>query len=736
MHLPFLAAASVPTSLRFLAESDGVPQPLRLTAAATPGSPRRFEMVAYTGGKLLLKNYPHPVVIDLAGLRGHDSPRPVIRDHQMGRELGHADRLVNDGRRLAASGIISHQNQDVTETLAAHDNGFPWKISVGCNVLKAELLAAGQTKQVNGQTITGPAIIALQAELRELSVLSIAADDSTSFSMAATAGDQTITLEADTMNFAEWLVAQGFDPNTISDTQRASLQAMYDREQGTAAPAASTPAAAAAAAPLAVAASSHGRPAVAVTGTHAGTLATPATDAQAGVLAYRQQLAAEDDRINRIRTVCAGAHLDIQAQAIRDGWDPIRAELAVLRASRATGPAIHSGGDGASSFDGTVIEAAMCLHAGLRPARVGEWYNQQTMNRALERPMRGFGIHALMHQVIHAAGLHAQAGVYDNDFIRTALRAGQKLEAAGFSTLSLPGVLANTANKVLLDAYTAVEVVWPQLAAIGSNNDFKIHTRYRLDSKGSFKKVGPDGELKHGSLSEAGYTTQLDTFGLILALNRQMIINDDLYAFLDLPKLMGRLAALRIEEAFFVLLLSNPSSFFGSGNRNYASGGGTALSLSSLTTAEQKFRDMVDSNGKPVLVSPKTLLVPTTLGPTANNIYTAQFVNETTTADTPKANANPHVGKWQPVISPYLSNTNITDQDGAAISGQSSTGWYLLADAMIRAAIRIAFLNGQQTPTLESAETDFSTLGMQWRMFHDFGLGMEDPNAAVNMAGA
>ena len=87
-------------------------------------------------------------------------------------------------------------------------------------------------------------------------------------------------------------------------------------------------------------------------------------------------------------------------------------------------------------------------------------------------------------------------------------------------------------------------------------------------------------------------------------------------------------------------------------------------------------------------------------------------------------------------MSPYLNNTAIRDQDGKAITGQSDTGWYLFADPMVRAAIGVAFLNGQRLPTIESSETEFQTLGMQWRGYLDFGVAFEDPTAAEKNAGA
>jgi hypothetical protein len=44
-------------------------------------------------------------------------------------------------------------------------------------------------------------------------------------------------------------------------------------------------------------------------------------------------------------------------------------------------------------------------------------------------------------------------------------------------------------------------------------------------------------------------------------------------------------------------------------------------------------------------------------------------------------------------------------------------------------------LDGAQSPTIQSGEMDFAQLGMQWRGFIDFGVGVEDPAGAAWASG-
>lgn len=102
-------------------------------------------------------------------------------------------------------------------------------------------------------------------------------------------------------------------------------------------------------------------------------------------------------------------------------------------------------------------------------------------------------------------------------------------------------------------------------------------------------------------------------------------------------------------------------------------------------------------------------------------------LNETTAVDEPKPTVNPHAGKYEVVSSPYLSS--------AAFPGNSSTAWYLFADPLRLAALEVAFLGGQDRPTVERADADFNILGVQFRGYIDFGVKEQDWRGALKIAG-
>ena len=415
-----------------------------------------------------------------------------------------------------------------------------------------------------------------------------------------------------------------------------------------------------------------------------------------------------------------------------------KVELDAIRASRPQGPTGHTTtrtprGTGVAN----VLEASLLLSAGIDADFIAGEMGEQTVDQAMSATYRDLGISGLMRAIAYAGGESAQGG---ENLVRAAFRAEQSIKASGVSTLSLPGILGNAANKAMLAEYRDADTTWRMFCDRGSAADFKVSTQYRLTLGGSFEKVGADGELKHGTLSESSYSRKIDTYGMMLGLTRQDLINDDVSAFLAIPRSLGRASAVRVEEAVYVELLGNSGSFYGAGNNNLLTGADTALSIDSLTRAKTVFRHRVDDNGKPLLVRPDVLLVPPELESTASVLLREQRITDPT--DTTVSTAipsvpamNPHAGTLKLGVSPYLSNAAIKDESGKALSNQSDSAWYLFARPTSVASIAVSFLSGRETPTIESTEMDFNMLGMQWRAYHDFGVSLVDSVGSVKATG-
>jgi len=681
------AAYSLPTEL-------WVQVPLQVVAGAGDGdSLPRFRMVAYTGGVMRIAGFPHPVVVDLEGLAIERQDIPVRLDHNARQGVGHTQRVTIENGQVIAEGLVSRDTSWARDVAKSGVNGFPWQASIGAAVEEAEFVPNGQSITVNGRTFAGPLHVVRKAILKEISFVDSGADSATSARIAAQKKEQSSMEEQNTSTQTEVpQEEESVGTTTVADPDaQPVVEARVDETQEQTQPK---------------------PPASTITTGNATTLEASATDD--AVTRMRQQVAAETRRIETIRKVCGGKHTDIEAQAIEEGWDEIRTELHVLRASRPQVPAVQVRPRNGSP---QVFEAVALMAGGLSSSRIEAVYAEPILEAADK--LRGIGI-----QEFCELACGKQLPRFRRD-------ATGWLQAA-FSTTALPGILSNIANKMLLEGYDYIEDAWRKIAKIASVNDFKEHSRYRMTGSFKFEQVGPDGELKHGKLDEQKFGQKADTHGIMFALTRQMIINDDMGAFTDIPRQIGMGAAESIADATWGLWLSNPvqsdsKTFFHADHANYAAGADTALAVDSLSDAEVMFGLQTKPNGKPLGIPASILLVPTALKVPAEMLMKSILLNETTTADKPKANTNPHAGKFQVVSSVYLSNASFT--------GASSKAWYLLADPNRLPAIEVAFLNGVDRPTVEKTDADFNTLGIQFRGYIDFGVREQDHRGALKMKG-
>ena len=654
----------------------------------------RFRMVAYTGGVMRITGFPHPVVVDLEGLAIDRQDIPVRLDHNPRQGVGHTQRVLIENGQVVAEGLVSRDTSWARDVAKSGVNGFPWQASIGAAVVDAEFVPNGQRITVNGRTFDGPLHVVRKAILKEISFVDSGADTATSARIAAQNKEQAVMDDTNTAT----------QDDTQHDAGQTDGNTQANATSGSATEAPTEPKAALEpTTPKSQAATP-------------GTVNASASDNSGGdpVTDMRRRMAAETRRVEAIRKVCAGKHPDLEAKAIEEGWDESRTELHVLRASRPQVPAVASQPRNTSP---QVFEAVALMASGFPNSRIEGVYDEPILEAADK--LRGVGIQEFCEL---ASGQRLPRFRRD---------ASGWLQAA-FSTTSLPGILSNIANKMLLEGYNYVEDAWRNIAKIASVNDFKEHTRYRMTGSFQFQQVGPDGELKHGQLGEQTFRQKADTHGIMFSLTRQMIINDDMGAFTDIPRQIGMGAAEAIADAAWGLWLSNPvqsdgKAFFHADHKNYLAGADTALTVDGLTDAEVTFGKQVKPNGKPMGIRASTLLVPTALKVPAEMLMKSVQLNETTTANKGKPNTNPHVGKFDVVSSVYLSNPSFT--------GASDKAWYLLADPNRLPAIEVAFLNGVDRPTVEKTDADFDRLGVMFRGYIDFGVKEQDHRGALKMKG-
>ncbi len=665
---------------------------------AAPALPR-FRMVAYTGGPMRIAGWRYPVIVDLAGLAIPSQNRPIRFGHDAsaGAGVGHTDAISVEAGQLIATGLVSRDTPAAREIVISSKNGFPWQASIGASVEEFEFIKDGQKAIVNGRTFEGPVNVVRKSTLGEISFVDLGADGNTSAQVAAS--------QIDTANQKEAATMDGITQTNSTVTDQASASACT---------ATSTTGATA-------------NPPVQAAAVSTGTETTGSSAEQ-----IRAEALAETTRIAAIRRICNSKHADIEAQAIKDGWDQTKTELEVLRASRPK-PPVNGGNIMGAPMGFTIaspgpvtpalLEAACLLSAGM--AKPENHCSEQDLDAASKRFRNGISLQDLMVEAAMVNGYVGRTFRSDPHTIMAMAFPSQQQIQAGFATIDIAPILSNVGNKFLLDGFFSVERTWRNICAIRSVTDFKTVTSYRLIGADQYELIAPGGELKHGTLGNEVYSNKADTYGLMLNIERRDIINDDLGAITTVPRKLGRGSGLKINDVFWTIFLNNAAIFLAA-NKNYLAGVGTGLGIDSLSNAVQAFNDQVDSDGKPISVDPKVLLVPTSLSAMATQLYKSTEIRDTT-SNTKTPIANPHQSTYRVEVSRYLGN--------ARYAGSSQKAWYLLADANDLPLIEVAFLNGNESPTIETIEANANVLGITVRGYHDFGVAMQDPRAGVKNKG-
>ena len=421
--------------------------------------------------------------------------------------------------------------------------------------------------------------------------------------------------------------------------------------------------------------------------------AVPQTEAPANV-AVDQKVVAGNDGAN---TIDAEAVANIVLERLR------AERVAEVRASRPSAPAVHVV-DAAAAHDPKVIEAALCLNGGL--ANVEKAFDQKTLEAADRRR----GSTSLQEVLVEAARSRGYTGPsrITSGNIREVL-------ATGFATHSISNVLAATYGKFLLQGYSAVESTWDMIASVRSVSDYKTVTGVRLNGGFDFQDVGPSGELKSADASDETRTIKAKLTGRMSSITMVDIVNDDLGALTQVPARLGRGAAIKLNTDFWTEFAANNATFY----RAESAAAGNALSISSLRTATSSYRKLTDPDGNPLGITPTMLLVPPELEITAAELMSGSLL--ITGENSTRTNVNVLAGRYQVVSSSYLT---------------SATTWWLVANPAELPAMEVAFLNGQRLPTVQQAEADFNTLGIQVRGHFSYGVAKAEARGAYRMATA
>jgi hypothetical protein len=291
------------------------------------------------------------------------------------------------------------------------------------------------------------------------------------------------------------------------------------------------------------------------------------------------------------------------------------------------------------------------------------------------------------------------------------------------STSDFPSILADVANKTLRQAYEAYPRTFLSFSRRRSAVDFKNINAVQLGEAPSLMKVNEKGEFTHGSIAESKETYKLATYGRIVSITRQTIINDDLSAFTRIPAGFGVAAATLESDTVWGIITSNPAmgdgvALFHANHANLNTGTGSALALTGLGAGMAAMAKQKGLDGITVLnVQPRYLVVPVALQLAAFQMIAPNL------APAKSADLVPdYIRALTPIAEPRL--------DAA-----STTAWYLFASPDQIDTIEYAYLEGQDGVYIETRQ-GFDVDGVEIKARLDFGAKAIDWRGLQKNVGA
>lgn len=427
-------------------------------------------------------------------------------------------------------------------------------------------------------------------------------------------------------------------------------------------------------------------------------------------LARQEAASAERVRIAEITRRTRAAGLDEEfTSALVDGGVSVDAACRAIVdeiAKRKPAPAVGAPRVEVTEDEGAKLRAAVSSAIAHRANPRGELPNNGAGD------FRYMSLPRLAEEVLRREGVNVR-GMAPSEIATRAFH----------STSDFANILADASNKRLRQAYMENVPSYTRWARRAPNApDFKTINVTQLSSAPDLQKVLEGGEFKRGKMTDGKETYQVFTYGRIIGISRQALVNDDLSAFDRVPRLLGA-AARRLENATVYGVITANAAMADTGNlfnatavttagghANLGTGTGSALSTGAMASGRTAMRRQVGLSGEVLNVAPAYLIVPATLEQTAYQLTSSQYVPATASA------INEFRSGGKSAVEPIVE---------ALLDANSTAKWYFAADPNQVDTIEYCYLDGSEGLYLES-QVGFNVDGIEFKARLDFAAAAID----------
>lgn len=345
----------------------------------------------------------------------------------------------------------------------------------------------------------------------------------------------------------------------------------------------------------------------------------------------------------------------------------------------------------------------IAMRAGLRPENPAAGHEQ----------FRSASIEFIARQCLERAGVSTTHMGSRDQIAREILK---RSASGSWGTDDFPSIFLDVAEKTLLRAYQEAPATWRPFVNVVPASDFKTIYGVALSEAPDLELVDENGEYKSGKMSDKQESYSVATYGKIVYLTRQMIVNDDLRAFTRLPRLLGAAARRKESDLVWAKITGNPTmqdgnALFSAAHKNLedTSADKGLVDTDKLSAARADMRKQTGMEGAILDLQPAFLLVPVSQETSAEVILRSTALPQ---ADQSSGVYNPWANRLTPIAEPRLDNNSVKS-------------WYLVADPAQVDTIEVAYLDGNEAPYAEE-EALFERDAVGYKIRHDFGCGVMD----------
>lgn len=308
-------------------------------------------------------------------------------------------------------------------------------------------------------------------------------------------------------------------------------------------------------------------------------------------------------------------------------------------------------------------------------------------------------------------------------------------------TGDFPGIFRDAANKILLDEWRTATGTWRRWVKRAPNvPDMKEINRLKLSEIPMLELVKEDHDFPKTRMSEEREAYRPARYARAGSVTFEMILNDDLNAFADIPVKMARGTDRTINYLSYAELMSNRTMsdgvavFDAANHGNLISSGAGAPSpaqmqaIRNLMRRQKALQNTDDNltNNAFLNLEPKIILIPPQHEMAAQQLQMS-VADPSQTSSTPAFNAGV-ANIWRNAFD------IVSDAELLGASGSSNI-WYALTDPNYMRAVEITFVEGFDSPVIEETY-DWERKGRKLSVQTIFGVRWIEWRAAVRNNGS